>query len=306
LSPITKDPSNYLTHEFLNQTWEPFYSIDIADEMADAEVSYLGSATLVDNHPALVVDELAAEAVAKLATGRQRRLATDFAANQRFRRDVFVRGHERLGQGDTTRHLRAAAIGSLGNPERIGTKARVPRGEIRFHEEFIRGLQSLMLRGSTTIGQAVTALGGEGRDAVEIARNLIFLVAAGTLMPFAKARSQSHAVKARRLANRTVERVLAHVIEHRGPRAIPSETLGNGVDILPVEALAITELLAGADEVETLAARLEAGINRLNLTITSDGRELQRGDELVTYTRVAAQDVIENLLPALMRIGVII
>lgn len=301
----TKDPSNYLAHEFLNQTWEPFYSIDIADEMADADMSYLGSATLVDNHPALVVDELAAEAVAQLATGRQRQLATDFAANQRFRRDVFVRGHARLGQAETTRHLQAAAIGSLGNPERIGTKARVPRGEIRFQEDFIRGLQSLMLRGSTTIGQAVTALGGAGRDPVEIARNVIFLVAAGTLMPFAKAR-ESHAVKARRLANRTVERVLAHAIEHRVRRAIPSETLGNGVDILPVEALAITELLAGADEVETLAARLEAGIDRLNLTITSDGRELPCHDEPVTRSRVVAQGVIENLVPALMRLGVII
>jgi len=293
----TKDPSNYLAHEFLNQTWEPFYSIDIADQMADAGMSYLGSATLVDNHPALVVDELAAEAVDQLATGRQRQLATDFATNQRFRRDVFVRGHARLGQVETTRHLRAAAIGCLGNPERIGTKARVPRGEIRFQEDFIRGLQSLMLRGSTTIGQAVAALGGEGRDPVEIARNLIFLIAAGTLMPFAKARSQSHAVKARRLANRTVERVLAHAIEHRVPRAIPSETLGNGVDILPVEALAITELLAGADAVETLAARLEAGI---------DGMQLPRNDDPVTYSRAVAQGVIEDLVPALMRLGVII
>jgi hypothetical protein len=163
-----------------------------------------------------------------------------------------------------------------------------------------------MLRGSTTIGQAVTALGGEGRDAVEIARNLIFLVAAGTLMPFAKARNQGHAVRATRLANRTVERVLAHAIEHQGPRAIPSETLGNGVEILPIEALAITEWLAGADDVETLAARLEAGINRLNLTITSNGRELPRGDELVAYSQVAARGVIENLLPALMRLGVVI
>jgi hypothetical protein len=243
--------------------------------------------------------------VAKLATGRQRQLAIDFAANQRFRRDVFVRGHESLGQEEASRHLRAAAIGSLGNPERIGTKARVPRGEIRFHEDFILGLQSLMVRGSTTIGQAVNALGGEGRDPVDIARNLIFLVAAGMLMPFAKARDQSRAVTARRVTNRTVERALANVIEHRAPRAIPSETLGNGVDMLPIEALAITEWLAGADGVETLAPRLEAGVNRLKLTITSDGRELQRG-ELAAYARVAAQGVIENLLPTLMRLGLIV
>jgi SAM-dependent methyltransferase len=302
----TKDPSNYIAHEFLNQAWDPFYSIDIADELADAGVSYLGSATLVDNHPSLVVDRLAAEAVAGLATARQRQLAIDFAANQRFRRDVFVRGYERLGHLESTKNLEAVAIGSLGNPERISTKARVPRGEIRFHEDFIRGLRSLMLCGSKTIGDAVSALGGEGRDAPEIIRNLIFLMAAGTLMPFAKARHQNPAVKARRLVNRTVERVLAHIIEQRVRRAIPSETLGNGVDMLPVEALAISEWLAGADDVDILAARLEAEIDRRDLEITSDGRKVRRGVELAAYTRLAARGVIENLVPTLMRLGVIV
>jgi SAM-dependent methyltransferase len=96
-----------------------------------------------------------------------------FTANQRFRRDVFVRGRERLGRAETTRHIHAVAIGSLGNPERIGTKVKVPRGELRFQEDFIRELQALMLGGSVTIGEAVTALGGEGRDEREITRNLI-------------------------------------------------------------------------------------------------------------------------------------
>jgi SAM-dependent methyltransferase len=300
-----KDPSNYVAHEFLNQSWEPFYSIDLADEMAEAELTYLGSATLVDNHPALVVDRLAAEAVAKLVTGRQRQLAIDFAANQRFRRDVFVRGHEDLPQEEVTRHLQGVPIGSL-NPERISTTARVPRGEIRFQEDFIRGVQSLMLRGSMTIGDAVSALGGGRRDAAEIARNLIFLVAAGTLMPFARGHCPNPAIRARRLANTTVQRLLAHVIERRGRRAIPSEILGNGVDIHPVEALAITESLSGADCVEKVAARLEAAVHRVGLEITRDGSEVPQGHELTAYTRKAAQDVIENLLPTLVRLGLIV
>jgi len=40
-----RSPSNYLAHEFLNETWEPLYSIDVADEMTKAELTYLGSAT---------------------------------------------------------------------------------------------------------------------------------------------------------------------------------------------------------------------------------------------------------------------
>jgi SAM-dependent methyltransferase len=301
-----KRPRGYVAHEFLNETWEPFYSIDVADEVAEAEISYLGSATLVENHPTLVIDALAAEAVAKLEKGRQQQLAIDFAVNQRFRRDVFVRGRPSLGPSATTRHLNAAAIGSLGNPERISTKARVPRGEITFQDDFIRDLQTLMSRGSMTIGEAVTALGGQGRDAKEIARNMVFLVAAGTLMPFAKGRTSNEAVRPHRLANPMVERVIAYVIDHRARRAIPCEILGNGVRIGPIEALAITEWLRGADGVEALAARVEAGIRRRSLRIASDGKELQSGDDLVAYSRTAARDVMENLLPSFMRLGLIV
>jgi SAM-dependent methyltransferase len=298
--------SNYLAHEFLNQTWEPFYSIDIADEMAEAETRYLGSATLVDNHPTLIVDALAAEAVAKLATPRLRQLAIDFATNQRFRRDVFVRRRKSLGPAEATRQLHAVAIGSIGNPEEINAKAKVPRGEIRFQDEFIRELRSLMRSGSMTIGEVATTLGSKGRDPVEIARNVTFLVAAGALMPFAKAVRSNTVSKARTLANTTVERVLADVIERRERRAIPSEILGNGVEIHPIDAVALSGLIAGFEGVEILATRVEGEVNRLKLTTTSDGRALPRGEQLSAYTRVVAKSVIENLVPTFTRLGLVV
>lgn len=301
-----RGPSNYLAHEFLNQTWEPFYSIDIADELAEAETRYLGSATLVDNHPTLMVDGLAAEAVAKLATPRQRQLAMDFATNQRFRRDVFVRRQKSREPAEAKRHLHEVAIGSLGNPEEISAKAKVPRGEVRFQDEFIRELRSLMHKGSMTIGEVASTLGGQGRDPAEIARNLTFLVAAGTLMPFAKAVRLKTVSKAKTLANTTVERVLADVIERRERRAIPSQILGNGVDIHPIEAVALSGWIAGLEGVEILATRVEAEVNRLKLKTTSDGRTLPHGEQLSAYTRVVAKSVIENLVPSFRRLGLIV
>jgi SAM-dependent methyltransferase len=301
-----RGPSNYLAHEFLNQTWEPFYSIDVADEMAEADTRYLGSATLVENHPTLVVDALAAEAVAKLATGRQRQLAIDFATNQRFRRDVFVRHPTPLGAAEMTRHVHAAAFGSLGNPAEIATKAKVPRGEIRFQDDFIRELRSLMRGGPMTIGEAVTALGGEGKDSAGIARNLIFLVAAGALMPFAKAVRPVSNSKTPKFGSPTVALGLADVIEHRARRAIPSQILGNGVEIHPIEAVAISEWVRGAQGVEALAARMEAEVTRLKLNTTADGRALPRGDQLAAYTRKIAKDVIEGLVPSFKRLGLIV
>lgn len=296
-----KGSSNYLAHEFLNQAWEPFYSIDVAAEMAEVGTSYVGSATLVDNHETLVVNDTAAQTVAKLQTSRQRQLAIDFAVNRRFRRDVFVRDTASRRRAEASQ-LNAVVIGSVDNPERLSARVTVPRGVITFQEDFIRDIQELMTRGSMTIGEAVAALAGAGRNAIEITRNLIFLVAAGALMPFAKTHDSRKTSKARELRNAKAERALAHIIEQQIQGAIPSEVLGNGVPIRPVEALALSELLAGADGAEALAGRLEAEILRLGLKIKSEGKELRPGVELSNYVRVTAHSVIENLLPSLKRL----
>lgn len=259
----TRGSSHYLAHEFLNEAWEPFYSVDVADDMVEAGVRYLGSATLVDNHPALVVEALAAQAVSSLATPRQRQLAIDFAANQRFRRDVFVRGQDALGAADVTRNLYAVPIGCLGDPEAIGPAVRVPRGEIRFQDDFIRDLRPWLERGSITIGDAVSALDPRGSQAAEIARNLIFLVAAGALMPFAKSYTPRSPALGGRLSNPTVERALAQVTDQGGRRAIPSDVLGNGVEIEPDEAKAVREwLTAGGGGAKGGAARPEGLLRR--------------------------------------------
>jgi hypothetical protein len=235
--------------------------------MAEADVEYLGSATLADNHPALVLDAAAAEAVARLGTARQRQLAIDFAVNQRFRRDIFVR-RPAESEPATERHLYASVVGSL-SPESLGTKVKVPRGEVSFQEDFIRELRALMLRGSMTVGEIVASLSKDGRKPHEIARNITFLVAGGALTPFARAYTPNPAVKPSRPANALVARTLADAIDRNAPRMIPSEVVGNGVAISAAEAFGVLQLPGG------------------------DSRNV-------------ARHVIENVWPNLIRLGLIV
>src|SRR5262249_48482382 len=135
--------TEYVVHEFMNEEWQPFYSVDVADEMETIGLRYVGSATLAENHPALLLDSESAKAIAALTTERQRQLATDFAVNQRFRRDVFVRIDDRssnLPEADVF----AMVIGSARAPSAIGVKAAVPRGEVAFHASFIRDIRAFV------------------------------------------------------------------------------------------------------------------------------------------------------------------
>ena len=298
-------PSRYLVHEFLNQAWEPFYSVDVAAEMAECGLTLAGSATLADNHDPLVVQNAAAEAVRRLPTPRQRQMAMDFAVNRRFRRDVFVRTPATRGEPGADAHAARMVIGVTGNPEHLDGQVSVPRGTIRFGEAFVGDLRELMARGSTTIGDAVAALGSARHDPVEIMRNLVFMVAGGALTPFATAAPPCAGGTRRRPASPTVASVLRFAVEHRSTRAIPSRILGNGVTVDPLEALAVGEWLRGAEGVEALAARMAEEIDRQALYESDEGEALAGPDDVSATARRVAQRVIDDRLPGLIRLGLI-
>jgi hypothetical protein len=219
---------------------------------------------------------------------------------------MFMRRPVRGSTTDAEDYLLSDPIGSVAKAKGISAKALVPRGEITFQSDFITDLQSLMHGGSMTIGAAAAALGGRGRNEEEIVRNLTFLVAAGTLMPFARVHRHDSVSQPRQAANRIVERVLADAVEHRAARPIPSEILGNGVQVRPIEALAITECLAGTTDVDSLTAKLQDEVRRLDFTVDDEGRRLQRGPELSAQLRAAAKAVIENTVPSLARLGLLV
>jgi hypothetical protein len=207
----------------------------------------------------LIIDEAAAQALSALPTPRQRHLAMDFAANRRFRRDVFVRDEAQLNQRDAADQLNTVVIGCLGDPLAIPAAVRVPRGEIRFQDDFIAALRQLMHRGSMPLGDAVGALAGQAASAIETTRNLVFLVAAGVLAPFAQP-FRRVAGAANTASNATVLRALQHAQSGQSGGILPSAVAGNGVPVSAAQAAAILARLAG----DTAAnAAIEAQIDNL-------------------------------------------
>jgi SAM-dependent methyltransferase len=245
LTALTNSPLDYLAHEYLNHAWDIHYSVDVIDEMAEAGVSYAGSATLADNHPTLLMDRQAAEAIAALPNGRLRHLAEDFAVNRRFRRDVFVRG-ARASQSppQALRHLEQIAVGCTSEIECIDTRVTIPRGTLSFQPEFIADLRSLMQQGAVHIGEIVAHLSRGGRDRREILQNLLFLIASGCLTPFAQAGGYTEAGP-RRAASSAVAAALKSSVDDTKPTFLPCPLLGSGIAVSTDEAAEALRWIAG-------------------------------------------------------------
>jgi SAM-dependent methyltransferase len=259
---FAKDPTNYLAHEFLNETWQLYYSVDVADDMALAGASFVASATLADNHPMLVIDKAAGEAIAALPTARLRQVAMDFAVNQRFRRDLFVKDDTARATGAALlRRLDDLVVGCAGDVDAIGPQAVIPRGKISFQPDFIRELRPLLRRGSMRVGDLVAALGGAGRNPIEIRQNLFFLVAAGALAPFAHV-GPADATTPGRAASDVIASALRAIVAAGEPAVIPSPLMGNGTLVTVDEATQATRWLA-AEPIDPPARLVRLGLLHL-------------------------------------------
>lgn len=83
---------NYLAHEYFNRDWEPFYLEDVATALDAAKLSFVGSAGLLDQMDDLSLTE-AQRALLNAEPDRVRRETLgDFMVNEKFRRDLFVKG----------------------------------------------------------------------------------------------------------------------------------------------------------------------------------------------------------------------
>lgn len=237
------EPTNYLAHEFLNGSWALYYSIDVAQDMAKAGVTYLGSATLTDNHPMLLLDATAAEVIARLPTPQLRQLGMDFAVNQRFRRDVFLKGEVAATTPAAALDLLdEVVIGCITDVDQIRAQATIPRGKISFNPQFIEGLRACMQLGPTPLREAIRHLSGPGHDALEIRRNLLFLIAAGTLAPFARAASVDDG--RRRHVEPMVQNALEYIADTGKAAAVPCKALGSGIMVGQDEAKQALKSLA--------------------------------------------------------------
>jgi SAM-dependent methyltransferase len=110
----SQDPA-YLVQEYNNQHWHPVFVTEMIDDMAAEKLSYLGTATLPEAFNAIATTDLK-ELLDAQPDPALREQIRDYALNQSFRRDLYVKGHRRPWSGQlrdligATRFIRNTAV----------------------------------------------------------------------------------------------------------------------------------------------------------------------------------------------------
>jgi SAM-dependent methyltransferase len=303
---IGKRNHNYLAHEFLNAEWMPFYGVEVADDLAEAKLSYLGSATLPENHLDILLEDESHSAVMAEKSPRLRSLLTDFAINQRFRRDVFVRGNMSLNPSQRAATIQSVILSPAVPESEFSRVFRCGRKQVSIPERGYEALKALAYKQPALWQDLAADLVKNSIEPQTAQRILHLLVAAGKMEPCASLpqRANKKTASKQTLSDRS-RMMLESALADRSRQYLPSEISGSGVSV-EVSDAAMTLLMArdGA-QAGNAGSQLQQILshNGIRLNPQPDDKGQVPGED--EFAKQTAERFVANKLPQLVGAGIL-
>lgn len=287
---------NYVAHEYLNRDWTAFYSGDVARELAGAKLSSAG--------PALIADELAnlalpreAKTLVEEADPAFRETLQDILINRRFRRDLFVKGAERLSARERRECLGAMRFALLVPASELPAAIVLPGNQLQLQRALAEPLIAALDAGPRRLDElaAMPALAEFGQDA--ILQGLTLMAGTHHLAPaLSEADEAACAESARRFNAVALERNRMGMPVQN----LASPVLGGGVSITKLEGLFLLARSQGVDPATFAGEQLSAQGQAL---VGEDGVALTQEQTIATL-REQNQGFGDTRLPMLRKHGV--
>jgi len=135
LQSVKGQDRQYVAHEYFNRSWDCMYFADVVDALAPAKLDYVTTAVPLDAVDAL---NLSAEGTAFLNTIAHpvmREQARDYFVNQHFRRDLYVRGANRLSAAEHRERMLSSRFVLLQVAESVPDSVTGPAGAASLQAE---------------------------------------------------------------------------------------------------------------------------------------------------------------------------
>lgn len=289
---------NYLAHEYFNRDWTPFYFTDVAAEMAEAKLSFVASAHLLDHVDSINLSEAQQKLLAGTTDPNRREGLRDYLVNQQFRRDVFIKGAVPHSPGSE----RAAwlqtrfALSSL-RPD-VPTTVTGARGEATLQAEVYGPLLDALAGGAKTVAQIVEDKAVAQLGWPRLIQALTVLVGSGHLQPALPAKDESKRRERTRAFNAAVWN---RARSSSDLSFLASPVTGGGV---PIDRFGQLFLAARAEKHPDPVAFVWDVLNSQGQRLLKDGKPLENPDDNIAELRSRSKEFEEKRVPVLQQLGI--
>jgi SAM-dependent methyltransferase len=299
---MEKQDPRYIAHEFLNDTWEPLYVTEAMAALAEAKLTYVGSANIAENRLSLCVQPELAQLVQSAPDVALRELLKDYAINKQFRRDVYVKGPTRLSGRDAQRHYDEMALALVALPKPLPETWRIPSGTAKLKDATVNSILAHLAGGPATAG-ALRAMGKEAGIADgEVPAVLDVLIHNAVVTPCRPDFAALDHGTSQRVNGAIVELALAGDTH----RYLAAPVLGSAISTSYFERLAGPVVLEhdGADD-SAIAALVFDHFERASKRVMRSGKPLERNDETLSEMAGMIREFRESSLPRWRDLGVL-
>lgn len=296
LKSMTSMARNYLAHEYFNRDWTPFYFEDVADELAEAKLSFVGSLNLLDHFDDISLSQQQREVLRAENDPIRREGLRDFVVNQLFRTDLFCKG--------TVRHTDRSAAGvwldlrfTLSTPaEKIPLAIKTRMGEIDLMVQPYQSLITAFAKGPISTRELLMSNPLEGASWGQITQAITVLVGANYLQPCLSEPDQDARAESCRLFNLAVCRHAENSEDHQ---FLASPVTGGGLAISRADRLFMLAINRGMEVPEEWAADAWQVLAPQGQRLLKDGKMLETDEENLAELTAKAEEFARYRLPTI-------
>jgi SAM-dependent methyltransferase len=307
LETMTKLGLPYVVHEYLQPDWHPRYFVDVAREMAASSLHFVGQLPLHLNYRDLALSP----ALRDLFKGVTDRIAfeslKDFALNEFFRRDVYIKGAQACSPETTRAYLESTAFGTLLDPGQFQREIQLPHRTLRFDGLVFDAVIPALSGGAKTLDELarLPALGAVG--AAGLREAILLLLLGGQVIPMARSAPAKPApgdgLGLYRVPLAYNRMMLGQRLSAENPIILASPAAGTAMVLSQLEAIALrllTEVAPGARP-----AWIRALVTRQPLRLRVGDRWLDDADEKVRVLGDQLTQLHAQRLPKLLELGIV-
>ncbi|MGI0481656.1 class I SAM-dependent methyltransferase [Geminocystis sp. CENA526] len=288
---------HYLAHEYFNEEWNSFYFDQVAQELEEAKLNFVGSAQVIDYVDILNLSETAQQQLKQIKDATYREVVRDFFLNTQFRRDIFARGQLSMTPPQHIKvieNIRYALIVPL-NAVKLDHTFIV--GNVTLQKEIYTPICELLAESSLTMKELHDNPRLNSTPINNLYQALIVLTGIGYVHP---AVDEETCQQRQQFTNGFNIAVIEKAFVSDEMNFLASPLIGTGVSVSSIEQLLLFAKSQGEDGVNFVWQLFSSQGKKL----IKENKVLETPQENIAHIKDIAKEFYTNRLPVLEKLGI--
>ena len=153
LALMQKGGLPYVVHEYFHADWQPMYFADVARSLATADLSFVGQFPLYANVRELAIPPSLKKTAELVQDRTVLEGLRDFATNELFRSDVYVKGKPGRSAAETRYFFEGTPFGTMAPAAAVRREARFPFYTLEYKDPIYDAVLGVIARRPTSAMQ---------------------------------------------------------------------------------------------------------------------------------------------------------